>query len=184
MRVQLNWCVMAALVLLSPMWAQAQDVSVDYDQSFDFSTIATFAVQVATPANNPLAEQRVVAEIEEELVEKGWTKVEPEDADAIVLLHGATEELSQLNTFYSGYGAYGGWGWRGFGAGGTGTGTITETKYTVGTLVVDIYEAAGKQLVFRGIASDELSKKPDKNQKKVEKATAKMFKNFPPKTGE
>jgi len=61
-----------------------------------------------------------------------------------------------------------------------GTAQTTVSEYTVGTLVVDIFDAKSKQLVFRGTATDELSDKPEKNVKKVEKAAEKMFKNFPP----
>ena len=61
-----------------------------------------------------------------------------------------------------------------------GSAQTTVQEYKVGTLVVDIFDAKSKALVFRGTASDELSDKPDKNTKKVEKATAKMFKDFPP----
>jgi hypothetical protein len=50
----------------------------------------------------------------------------------------------------------------------------------VGTLVVDIFDAKSKSLVFRGTAQDEMSEKADKNEKKLDKATAKMFKDFPP----
>ena len=49
----------------------------------------------------------------------------------------------------------------------------------MGTLVVDIFDAKTKALVFRGTASDELSDKADKNMKKLEKVTDKMFKDFP-----
>jgi len=40
-----------------------------------------------------------------------------------------------------------------------------------------------KSLVFRGTAQDERSDKVDKNQKTLEKATSKMFKDFPPPPG-
>ena len=50
----------------------------------------------------------------------------------------------------------------------------------MGTLVVDIFDAKTKQLVFRGTAQDELSDKPEKNAKKLAKASDKMFKDFPP----
>ena len=53
-------------------------------------------------------------------------------------------------------------------------------EYTVGTLVVDIFDAKTKQLMFRGTATDELSDKPEKNVKKLAKASDKLFKNFPP----
>ena len=52
-----------------------------------------------------------------------------------------------------------------------------------GTMVLDIFDAKTKQLLWRGTGSDELSDKADKNQKKIAKATEKMFKNFPPTPG-
>ena len=54
------------------------------------------------------------------------------------------------------------------------------SEYTVGTLVVDMFEAKAKSLIFRGIAEDEISDNPEKNQKRIEKASTKMFKDFPP----
>jgi hypothetical protein len=47
-------------------------------------------------------------------------------------------------------------------------------------MVVDIFNAKDKKLVFRGVGQDEVSDKPEKNEKKIEKAAEKMFKNFPP----
>lgn len=167
----------AALLSFIGVAAFAQDVKVDYDQSADFAALKTFAISIGTSWNNPLGEKRVLAEIEQALTEKGWTKTDDAQADAIVVLHGATEQQKTLNTFYSG--GYGGYGWRGWG-GGMGTATTTTSEYTVGSLVVDIFDAESKQLVFRGTATDELSDKPEKNVKKLDKATSKMFKDFPP----
>jgi hypothetical protein len=157
--------------------ASAQDVKVDFDKDANFAVIKTFAVKIGTTWNNPLSEKRVLAEIEQTLQEKGWTKTEGQ-GDALVVLHGATEKQKSLNTFYSG--GYGGYGWRGYGMGGMGTATTTESEYMVGTLVVDIFDAKSKQLLFRGTAQDELSDKPEKNVKKLAKASDKMFKDFPP----
>jgi hypothetical protein len=114
----------------------------------------------------------VVAEVEEALVGKGWKKADSATADAAVMLHGATETKKNLNTMYSGMG-----GWR---FGGMGSAQTTVQEYKVGTLVVDIFDAKSKSLVFRGTAQDEMSEKADKNEKKLDKATAKMFKDFPP----
>jgi len=46
--------------------------------------------------------------------------------------------------------------------------------------VVDISDATGKNLLWRGVAQDELSDKTDKNVKKLGKASDKLFKDFPP----
>jgi uncharacterized protein DUF4136 len=169
---------MAAALVLSGAAAFAQDVKVDFDKSANFDAIKTFAVKIGTSWNNQISEKRVVDEITQTLTEKGWKSAPEDKADAIVVLHGATEKQKSLNTFYSG--GYGGYGWRGGWGGGMGTSTTTVDEYTVGTLVVDIFDAKSKELRFRGTASDEVSDKPEKNQKKLAKASDKMFKDFPP----
>ena len=50
----------------------------------------------------------------------------------------------------------------------------------VGNLTVDIFDGNTKQLIWRGQASEVLSSKPDKNDKKLEHTVADMFKKFPP----
>ena len=158
--------------------AFAQDVKTDFDKDANFAAIKTFSVKIGTSWNNQISEKRVTDEIAETLTAKGWQRVEA-NPDALVLLHGATEKQKSLNTFYSG--GYGGYGYRGWGGmGGMGTATTTTSEYLVGTLVVDIFDAKSKALIFRGTASDEISDKPEKNVKKLDKASNKMFKDFPP----
>jgi Domain of unknown function (DUF4136) len=158
--------------------AFAQEVKVDFDKDANFAKVKTFVIKIGTSWNNPISEKRVLGEIEQTLTEKGWKKADDEaQADALVVLHGATQTKKELNTFYSG--GYGGYGWRGWG-GGMGTATTTESEYRVGTLVVDIFDAKTKQLMYRGIAQDEISDKPEKNVKKLAKASDKLFKDFPP----
>jgi uncharacterized protein DUF4136 len=169
--------LVAALALASTA-AVAQDVKTDYDHAASFAAIKTFQAKIATGWNNQISEKRVLDEFTQALTEKGWKAVDA-NPDALVLLHGATEKQKSLNTFYSG--GYGGYGYRGWGGmGGMGTATTTTSEFLVGTLVVDIYDAKTKALMFRGTATDELSDKPEKNQKKLQKASDKMFKDFPP----
>jgi hypothetical protein len=82
-----------------------------------------------------------------------------------------------LETFYGGIG--GGWGWR-RGWGGMGMATTEVERTPIGTLVVDIFDGGTKKLIFRANASDALSGKVEKNEKKMEKAVEHMFKHFPP----
>ena len=176
--MKIHALVVAAALSLSGS-AFAQDVKVDFDKDANFSALKTFTIKIGTHWNNPLSEKRVLAEIQQGLVEKGWTvTTDDAKADALVVLHGATEKQKSLNTFYSG--GYGGYGWRGGWGGGMSTATTTVDEYLVGTLVVDIFNAKSKQLVYRGIAQDELSDKPEKNAKKLAKASDKLFKDFPP----
>jgi hypothetical protein len=167
-----------AAAVVVPCLAWAGDVKTDFDKDYDFSKIKTFSTKIGTSWGNPLAEKRVTSEIAEALTAKGWKAVPEGEADALVVLHGAGEKQRTLNTFYSG--GMGGWGYRGWGGMGMGSASTTVSEYLVGTLVTDIFDAKSKALVFRGTATDEISDKPEKNQKKLEKITDKMFKDFPP----
>jgi len=53
--------------------------------------------------------------------------------------------------------------------------------YTVGTLVVDLFDTATKQVIWRGWATDALPDNPSKETKKLDKDIEKLFKGFPPK---
>jgi len=168
--------VLAGLVLAVAGAARAQDVKVDYDKAANFGAIKTFSLKLGTSWGNPIGEKRVVDQITGALVAKGWAVAPEGQADAQVVLHGASQTKRSLSTFYSGMGGYGYRGW----GGGMGSATTTESEYVVGTLVVDIFDKTGKNLLWRGIAQDEASDKPEKNIKKVAKASDKMFKDFPP----
>jgi hypothetical protein len=50
----------------------------------------------------------------------------------------------------------------------------------VGTLHIDIFDAQSKKMIWHASTSDALSPKPDKNEKKLEKNVAEVFKRFPP----
>jgi hypothetical protein len=157
-----------------PALAGAQDVKIDYDKAFNFSTVKTYSIKLGTLWDNDLSQRRVLTEFDEEIAGKGWKKVAEDQADIHVLLHGATSTKHSASTFYSGMGGYG------YRYGGMGSASTVVTEYTVASLVVDMFDVKSKNLVFRGIAEDEISDNPEKNKKKLEKASAKMFKNFPP----
>ncbi|MGD1097850.1 MAG: DUF4136 domain-containing protein [Bryobacteraceae bacterium] len=80
----------------------------------------------------------------------------------------------RLQTFYDDMG--GGWFWGGM----DGMSTTTTENVPVGTLVVGLFDTQSKKLIFRGTASDDLSDNSNKNEKKMEKDVADMFKHFPP----
>jgi hypothetical protein len=159
-----------------PALAVAQDVKIDYDKAFNFSPVKTYSIKVGTTWGNDLSQRRVLTEFDEAIAAEGWKKVADGQEDIQVILHGATQTKQSASTFYSGMGGY---GYRGFG-GGSGTASTVISEYRVGTLVVDMFDAKSKNLVFRGTAEDEISDNPEKNAKKLDKASTKMFKDFPP----
>jgi len=154
--------------------AFAQHVKTDFDHQANFSQYKTYSWQESKPANS-LWDARSKNAVDAQLAAKGWTQVDNGGDVAIVAIK-TTQTQRTLQTFYDGMG--GGWRWRGMG--GFGQSTTTEQDYKEGTLVVDLYDAKTKQLIWRGSAQDTLSDKATKNEKNLDKGVAKMFKAFPP----
>jgi hypothetical protein len=154
----------------------AQQVKTDYDRAANFSQYKTYSWEkVQTP--DPLWVDRIKAAVNAALEAKGWTQMES-GGDISIIAMEINRNHQTLNTFYDDFG--GGWGWRGFGFGGFGESTTTSETYTVGTLVVDLFDAKTKMLVWRGVSSGMLSDKSDKNIKNLNRGVEKMFQHFPP----
>jgi hypothetical protein len=148
-------------------------VVTDYDHSVDFLHYKTYT-WLKIRASDSIWEDRIRRAVDSELAAKGWTLTA--DADASVAAFGSTYSQPIINTFYDGFG--GGWRWRGFG--GVGMSTTSIDRVPVGTLVLDIFDSQSHKLIWRGKASEALSEKPEKDEKKLEKAVSEMFKHFPP----
>ena len=168
--------VCTVLFLAALGTAFAQQVKTDFDHQANFSQYKTYSWQEIKPANS-LWDARIKNAVDAQLTAKGWTQVASGGDVAVVAIKTSQTQRS-LQTFYDGFG--GGWGWRRFGGGGFGEATTTEQDYKEGTLVIDLYDAKTKQLIWRGSAEDMVSSKAEKNEKNLEKGVAKMFKKFPP----
>ena len=159
----------ALLLVASAAWAKT---TTDYDHNINFANYKTYSWgKVET--QNSIWDQRVKDAVDSQLAAKGWTQV-PSGGDAVVNAFGKTRQEHTLNTFYDGFP---GWGWGGFG---DGTATTTVDTYKVGTLVVDLFDANTKNLIWRGVASDTLSSSAEKNTKKLDSDVHDLFKHFPP----
>jgi hypothetical protein len=160
------------IVLLAATSAFAQQVKTDYDRSADFSQYKTYSWE-KVQTQDPLWVERIKEAVNSALAAKGWTQV-PSGGNVAVVAIEMTRNQQTLDTFYNGFGR--GWRW----GGGFGDATTTVENYKVGTLVVDLFDANSKKLVWRGSSSDTLSDKSDNNIKNLDKGVQKMFNHFPP----
>jgi hypothetical protein len=167
-------CTLLFLVALAT--AFAQQVKTDFDHQANFAQYKTYSWEAVKSAD-PLWDARIKSAVDAQLQAKGWTRVD-NGGDVCMVAIKTTQTQRTLQTFYDGFG--GGWRWRGLG--GLGESTTTEQDYKEGTLVVDMYDAKTKQLIWRGSAEDTLSNKAEKNEKNLDKGVAKMFKKFPPES--
>lgn len=151
----------------------AQRVQFDYDRSANFSDFKTYtwAEPKAGRNINQLMDQNIQRAVDQQLAGKGMRRL-ASGGDLQIAYQAALDHEKQFD----------GWGsaprrW--------GTMHVTSSTIDIGKLVVEIYDPAKQQLVWRGAAEKtlDLKKDPDKNYQSLEKAMAKLFKNYPPGSG-
>jgi hypothetical protein len=176
----------SAFVLVGSL-VHAQDVGYNFDQQTDFSKYKTYkwvTISGSDPLPNELVAKQIADAIDRQLATKGLTRTDADTADMYVGYQVAVNQERQMTTFNTGYGAGPGWGGRYYGGYyGGGTSTSTTSTIYVGTIAIDMYDRAGKNLIWRGMASKQLKPKdkPEKRQKNLDKAMEKLLKNYPPK---
>jgi hypothetical protein len=164
-------------LLFVAVCAYGQQVHYNYDRSANFAAYKTYQ-WVDIPGGavpDQLIDQAIKQVVDEQLAQKGLTKVE-KDPDLYIGYRAGVVLEKSISIQRSGGPHFGGpWG---FDSAYGQTSTIP-----VGLLLVDIYDPGKKQLVWRGDASKtiDLKKDPDKNYKALQKAMTKLFKNYPPK---
>ena len=160
--------VAVSLLLLCSV-ALAQQVSVNYNHNANFSQYHTYAwgSNNKNAIQNSILAQVAQQDIEAAMSQKGLQKVEEsQNPDLILTASGGEHESTSYNA----------WGMRGIGGG---MGGISPQQNYQTTMVVSLYDLKQKELVWRGIAENTLSNNGNKNQKNVEKAVEKMFKQWP-----
>ena len=174
------------LLLAGASSALAQDVRYNFDKSADFASFKTYKwvpIKGATQLSD-LVDKQIKAVVEAELATKGLTRTDADTADLYIGYQAAVGQEKEYTSYDTGWGYGPGWyggGWYGGGGGGMTTGQ-TNTIY-VGQLALDMYSPKPHSLVWRGVASKTLDAeaKPDKQEKNLKKAVAKVLKNYPPK---
>jgi Domain of unknown function (DUF4136) len=167
MKTKIVFCTL--VICLASSLAMAQQVSVNYNHQANFSQYHTYAwgSNNKNEIQNSILAQVAQQDIESAMASKGLQKVpESQNPDLILTASGGEREQTSYNA----------WGMRGIGGG---MGGISPEQNVISTMVVSLYDTKAKELIWRGIAQDTLNNNGNKNQKNVEKAVEKMFKQWP-----
>ena len=154
--------------------ALAQSVTYDYERAATFSNYKTYAWTRGTELQDELNHARVVRAIDAALSAKGLTPVASSaNPDVLVAYHASFDGRLEIIGSTSGWGPLnlgGRWG------------SARVQPVLSGTLVVDISDARKGAIVWRSMARSDIgtTDTPDSRDRKIAKATAKMFKNYPP----
>jgi hypothetical protein len=163
-----------AVALAACSVAIAQDVRTNHMPGTDFTKYHTYK-WISIPGGqhpNQITDQEIKQSIDSQLAAKGFTKTDSDKADLLVGYQVAVNQEKQWNAYGTGGGVR--WG---------GMGNATSSTISNGTIVVDMYDPATKQLVWTGNATKTIDPKgsQEKNEKQLNKMMAKLLKDFPPK---
>ena len=181
----------AALLLGSVTTTVAQDVRYNFSSSSDFTKYKTYKWVDLKGVDhaNEITEKQIKEAIDTTLATKGLQKVDSDTADLYIDIQTAVSTEKQFTSYNTGWGYGPGWGggWYGYGYGYRGgmtstTTTVSTSTIYIGQLVLDMYDSANKDLVWRGTASKTIDPKakPEKQQKNITNAVTKLLKNYPP----
>ena len=160
------------LALFAAQSARAQKITMEFDQSMDFSKYKTFAIRDGqlssrNPAlNSPLVKKQIEADIQNDLTAKGLTLVTSGPSDLNVRYTFGAARKTEIEAYPA--------GWYGFGT------RYVRVPYAEGTLVIDLRDPATRSLVWRAIAAEEKSD-ATKIQGKLDDMVKKSIDKYPPK---
>lgn len=193
MKRHLHLLLAGALLFGSSIVALGDNVRTDYNHQTDFSKYHTYSWgKVQT--TDPFYVARIQQAVNQQLQSKGW-QLAPSGGSVTIFATDNLHNQQETQTMYNGLGGgpwgggwgggwgWGGWGWGGgwAGPGGLGEATTTTTTQPVSNLVIDLFESSSKNLLWRGLATQNLSTNAARNTKSLDNDIANMFKGFPPK---
>lgn len=163
--------LVAAVMLVTAGALAAQDVRYNSMPGADFSKYHTYKwVNAGRAHPDQIMDAEIKQAIDSQLTTKGMTKTDDDKADLYIAYQTAFNQETQ-------------WDVSGSRAFGMASGSWTSSTISVGTLVLDMYDPGRKQLVWTGSATNTIdtSSNQEKHMKKLDKAMAKLLKNYPPK---
>ncbi len=161
----------------------------DQDSTVDFTKFSTFEyygwAEESDKMLNRFDKERIESAFGDEFRKRGMTYVES-GGDVIVTLFIVAEQKTKttatttgMGGMYGGYGGYyghgPGYGW----GGGMSTTTYSDYDYVVGTLVVDMYDAKAKQLIWEASGSGTIKENPKGREDRIKNTASLIMKKYP-----
>jgi Domain of unknown function (DUF4136) len=156
------FCFTFLLLTASGVLSQRTDYTVDYDADFSkFKTYKWIPFKSVGPIDN-LTDDQIKAALDAALAQKGLKKVDTDTADLFVDYQ-SRGGFTTAHPLIPGYNP--------------------PPSIYEGDLAINMYTPADHHLVWRGVASKALdpNANAEKRQRNLNKAVAKLLKNYPPK---
>jgi hypothetical protein len=162
-----------------------RDGDVDFGQ---FSTLSYYGWQDGSDKIlNQFDKQRIEESFAKEFKKRGVSVVE-KNGDIIVSLYIVVDRKTGTTAYTNHYGGGGPYGYGGFGYGagwgwgmGYSTTSYQEYDYLVGTLVCDVFDYKGKNLIWQGVVSGEIDDNPKTRERNIPRVIKELMKRYPVK---
>lgn len=175
--------VFALFVLLAALACSTLQVSSDYDHTRDFGKYKSYGwlavkpVATGIPAlDTPMVQDRIKSGVDLTLTGKGFAEV-AENPDFWVKYQLTAEQKLDVRTDDNAF-LYTPAGFE------LGAPDTTVRQYDEGTLVIDVFDAKEKKLVWRGIGQGRLrgegAADPATSEQRIHAAVAEVLASFPP----
>ncbi len=159
-------------------------INTDYNPEIDFTAYRTFDWAEGSGGGadgvvTELVDQRFRRSVEAELASRGMERVTSGQPDVFIGYQVTLDDrvdYQTVNTYYGG--AY---GYRGVYGGAAGTRT-TAREYTIGTLVIDLFDARQRELVWRATGEGKVNEQqqtPEESQERINQVVAQILEDFP-----
>ena len=158
--------VLGLLALAATTQAGLSKLFVEFDMDTDFKQYKTYVWSQSTPADDLLADQRVVAAIENQLAIKGLIQL-TDGADLFLFHHASIDEAVDLESLDHSHPS-----WR--------EGESDAWLHVPGAVVVEFIDGYTGVLVWRGVVHDTVRFAEATKDGGVNKAVERLLKSFPP----
>ncbi len=179
--------ISVAIVLSS---CSSTKFTVDKNDKIDFTKYTTFQYYGWAEESNklltPFDQERIEKAFGAELEKRGLTYQEG-TGDLIITLYIVTEQKTKTTATtttmgggygYGGYYGYGpAYGWGG-GMSSSHT-TYNEYDYVIGTLIIDVYDASDKKLIWESVAKGTINEKTKGREQRINSTVSKMMIKYP-----
>jgi len=181
MKIHRLFVLLVVFTVITATPVLAQKVYVDYDRATAFSQYRTFQFRETREDLRNYSEtlhRRVVDGLRSYIKEGGLEEVDS-DPDIYIAYYTADQSnlrlvLSDLEYTYGADFSLGSY-WDG----GVGTRNLEDFSFNEGTLIIDAWDAKEKKLIWRGIGTAAMAKKkPEKNEKKLDRALEKIMQRW------
>ena len=185
------------LVIAAVLIAACSSIKIvtGYNKTVDFTKFKTLTYYGWSDNSD-----KILNSINKEQIEKLFAKefenrgitITKGESDIIVSLYVVTQTKKEalvssdhhtgmyggVNGGYGGYYGYGpGYGW----GNGYSSNSYTEHEYTIGTLIISVYDAKNKKLIWEGIGSGTVNESSKNREERTNRTIAKIMYKYPTK---